>query len=54
MPAEVRERIVDTRMARETAGRKTTDQGKRIFFTDAVQLEISATEIRRAARRATV
>ena len=51
MPAEVRERITDTRMTRETAGRKATDQGKRIFFTDAVQLEISATEIRSAAQQ---
>jgi nicotinate-nucleotide adenylyltransferase len=51
MPAEVRERIIDTRMARETAGSKSIDQGKRIYFTDAVQLEISATEIRRAAQQ---
>ena len=51
MPPEVRERISDTRMTPETAGRKIADQGKRIFFTDAVQLEISATEIRRAARQ---
>ena len=50
LPAEVLERIVDTRNGRETAGRKSPDPRKRIFFTDAVQLEISATEIRRAAR----
>ncbi len=50
MPDEVLERIVDMRKGQETAGRKSTDPGKRIFFTDAVQLEISATEIRRAAR----
>jgi nicotinic acid mononucleotide adenylyltransferase len=46
----VLERVVDTRKGRETARGKSTDAGKRIFFTDAVQLEISATEIRRAAR----
>ena len=51
MPPEVRERIRDTRMTPETAGRRIAGQGKRIFFTDAVQLEISATEIRRAARQ---
>jgi nicotinic acid mononucleotide adenylyltransferase len=50
MPHEVLERVVDTRKGRETARGKSTDAGKRIFFTDAVQLEISATEIRRAAR----
>ena len=47
---EVFERIVDTRKGRGLAGRQSTNQGKRIFFTDAVQIEISATEIRRAAR----
>lgn len=50
MPDEVLERIVDTRKRRETAGRNSTFTGKQIFFTDAVQVEISATEIRRAAR----
>lgn len=50
MPAEVLERIADTRKGREAAGRKSTELGKRIFFSDAVQQEISATEIRRAAR----
>ncbi len=47
---EVLERIVDTRKGSGIAGRQSTNQGKRIFFSDAVQLEISATEIRRAAR----
>lgn len=47
---EVLERIVDTRKGRGTAGRQSTNASKRIFFTDAVQLEISATEIRRAVR----
>jgi nicotinate-nucleotide adenylyltransferase len=51
MPAEVRARIIDTRTAREAAGRKSIDQGERIYFTDAVQLEISATEIRQAAQQ---
>lgn len=46
--AEVTERIVDLRK-----GRAVTPliDGKQIFFTDAVQLGISATEIRRAARQ---
>ena len=50
MPREVLERIVDTRVSRETVSKGSTDRGKRIFLTDAVQVEISATEIRRAAR----
>lgn len=50
LPNEVLNRIVDTRKGRATAGRRATVTGKQIFFTDAVQLEISATEIRRAAR----
>ena len=50
MPREVLERIVDTRVSRETVSKGSTDPGKRIFLTDAVQVEISATEIRRAAR----
>lgn len=44
--AEVSERIVDLRK-----GPLPTINGKQIFFTDAVQIEISATEIRRAARQ---
>jgi nicotinate-nucleotide adenylyltransferase len=48
---EVLERIVDRRGERSAPGREATNSGKRIFFTDAVQLEISATEIRHAARR---
>ena len=51
MPGEVLERIVDTRNGRAAAGREASATGKRIFFTDAVQLEISATEIRLAAGR---
>ncbi len=46
---EVRERIADTRNSRAAA--RDATGGKRIFFTDAVQLEISATEIRLAAGR---
>ena len=48
---EVLERIVDRRGERSAPGREATNSGKRIFFTDAVQLEISATEIRHAAGR---
>lgn len=48
---EVLERIVDRRGERSAPGREATNSGKRIFFTDAVQLEISATEIRHAARQ---
>lgn len=51
MRGEVLERIVDTRNGRAAAGREASATGKRIFFTDAVQLEISATEIRLAAGR---
>jgi nicotinate-nucleotide adenylyltransferase len=50
MPKEVLERIVDTRESREKVSKGSVDQGKRIFFTDAVQVGISATELRRAAR----
>lgn len=46
--AKVAARIVDLR--NERAVRPLID-GKQIFFTDAVQQEISATEIRRAARQ---
>ena len=45
---EVTKRIVDLR---KDHAAKPTINGKQIFFTDAVQLEISATEIRRAARQ---
>jgi nicotinate-nucleotide adenylyltransferase len=51
MRGEVLERIVDTRNGRAAGGREATATGKRIFFTDAVQMEISATEIRLAAGR---
>ena len=50
LPDAVLNRIVDTRKGQATAGRRSTVTGKQIFFTDAVQLEISATDIRRAAR----
>ncbi len=46
--AEVAGRIVDLRKGLTA---RPTINGKQIFFTDAVQLEISATEIRRAARQ---
>jgi len=47
MSQEVQERIVDTR----TSSRKeAAAPGKHIFLTDAVQLDISATDIRDAAR----
>ena len=46
--AEVAGRIVDLRKG-VTA--RPAINGKQIFFTDAVQLEISATEIRRTARQ---
>ena len=48
--SELRERIVDTRNSNE-ARSKAKEQGKQIFITDAVQLEISATEIRLAASK---
>lgn len=51
MREEVLERIVDTRNGRAAAGREFTGSGKRIFLTDAVQLGISATEIRQAVRQ---
>lgn len=50
LSAEVSRRIVDLR---NDAGQKADEAAadKQIFFTDAVQLEISATEIRSAARQ---
>jgi nicotinate-nucleotide adenylyltransferase len=51
--AEARARIVDLRGAdAEKAERLSGDEsGPKIFFSDAVKLEISSTEVRRAARR---
>ncbi|HEX8774422.1 MAG TPA: nicotinate-nucleotide adenylyltransferase [Pyrinomonadaceae bacterium] len=50
--ADVRERIVDLRGARaETIAREVGDDaGSKIYITDAVSMDVSATEIRRAAR----
>ena len=42
---EIRNRIIDLRQ--ENKGQTTNDKEQRIFITDAVYLEISATEIRR-------
>jgi nicotinate-nucleotide adenylyltransferase len=49
MSSEVRQRIVDLRKAGNES-RSAVPSGKHIFFTGAVQVEISATEIRHAAR----
>ncbi len=51
--AEARARIVDLRGAdgERAAGWLGDEGGPRIFFSDAVKLEISSTEVRRAARR---
>ena len=49
MSSEVRQRIVDIRKSGDESPVMAA-AGKQIFFTGAVQLEISATEIRRAAR----
>jgi nicotinate-nucleotide adenylyltransferase len=46
MSSEIRERIVDTR---NSTGSRSRAASKQIFITDAVQMEISATEIRLAA-----
>lgn len=45
---QIRERIVDLRIPGDTA--IDTVMGTRIFFTDVVQMQISATSIRRAVR----
>ena len=50
MSSELRERIVDTRNSNEKRS-KAKAPNKQIFITDAVQLEISATEIRLAASK---
>ena len=47
MSQEVQERIVDTRRSSRL---EAAAPGKHIFFSDAVQLDISATDIRDAAR----
>ena len=56
---EIRERIVDLRSSgrrsvvggqQETKGQRTNDKGQKIFITDAVQINVSATEIRRKIR----
>lgn len=44
IPDEIRERIVDLRNDKE---QRTKNKGQKIFITDAVQIDISATEIRR-------
>jgi nicotinate-nucleotide adenylyltransferase len=46
MSSEIRKRIVDTRNSTGSGNRSAS---KQIFITDAVQMEISATEIRLAA-----
>ncbi len=47
--SDIRERIIDLRndTYQENKGQTTKDKGQRIYITDAVQLDISATEIRR-------
>ena len=44
---DIRERITDLR---NSTGQRTKDKGQKIFITDAVQIDISATEIRRKIR----
>ena len=51
LSAEVNARIVDLRSNRDLKQARSAKEHKQIFFTDAVQMGISATEIRRAARR---
>ena len=46
----VRERIVDLRGGKGAGGVDDGGGGSRIYVTDAVQLDISATEVRRAVR----
>ena len=48
----IRERIVDLRNSnqQEDKRQKRKDKGQKIFITDAVQMEISSTEIRRKIR----
>jgi nicotinate-nucleotide adenylyltransferase len=48
--ASVRERIVDLRGSKLSPGAVTETAGEKIFFTDAVMLDYSATEIRRILR----
>jgi nicotinate-nucleotide adenylyltransferase len=49
MPAEIAARIVDVRGATSLT-KGAANEGKKIFISDAVRMEISATEIRRCAR----
>ena len=49
MPPEIAARIVDMRGATNSS-HGASNEGKKIFISDAVQVEISATEIRRCAR----
>ena len=49
LPPEIAARIVNMRGATPLT-RGTSNEGKKIFISDAVQMEISATEIRRCAR----
>jgi len=49
MPPEIAARIVDMRGA-TSSSHGASNEGKKIFISDAVQVEISATEIRRCAR----
>jgi nicotinate-nucleotide adenylyltransferase len=44
---EIRERIVDLRESNE---QRTTDNEQKIYITDAVQIDVSATEIRKKIR----
>ena len=46
---EIRSRIIDLRQ--ENKGQRTKDKEQNIFITDAVQLDISATEIRREIQK---
>ncbi len=45
---DIKQRIIDLRNDPQQAnkGQMTNDEGQRIYITDAVQLDISATEIR--------
>ena len=49
MTSQIEDRIVDVRGRDTVADFRTQDDGEKIFVSDAVKLEVSATEIRRFA-----
>ena len=51
MSETIQNRVVDTRLSLSESGVRVAAKEKQIFFTDAVQMNISATDIRRAARQ---